>query len=753
MNKLFKNILYLSSLTLALAACQEEVVEPGEKDVDGCFGVYFPAQEDAVDLTLDPADPTSATITVMRKNAVGEITVPVTVQDTSGLFVYSPITFEDGQTETTFNVTFDEIGIGNSYLVSFSIDDPLYASKYSSNPASIDLKVIREKWNSLGVGTWDEEGYFEFGGVPDNVVIYQNDLDKNLYRIALKYPDPEKPSETYAVYSDDSDEYLTLRVLKTGDEYAGVKVTTDGLVAFNIFDTGIYNKNYPSSPIWFVHPSGFTSLASEDKWQHNKVLMYQNDKDKTPAGIQLAPYYYINGVGGWNYTQNDGIITIVFPGAVLTDYSVEIASGESADGEIPVEFTLGKDVAEAKYAAYEGELSKAAGERHANAIAKGTEESQAVPESGAVSLKFDKSGVYSVVAVTFDEKGAFQSSDVATFNYVAKGDEDNYAVNVSAGLELTSRYEPEGYSKLNSAQFYVYGKDLTALKAGIYQTEKLDMEKIDSIARAPKSVSDSLLNLANTTGWSDLATGLSPLTDYTLVVWASNGYASKVVTAEVTTEGLPRVKKGTGTYEYSLLFTNSDGSPYPDEGLSLYVDPNYKNTYVIPNWGYGVDFTFTYDASSGAVNVPVQATGAEGEDGMIYIGEAKMIFKPTASFYDKLVDSKYDTATGTFEFCVGYFDSEGAYAYGVETFKVDGNVAFTSAGKASARPYSVKLNNIGGKLRGSHVAVKKTASGMNFAGIRAEREVSSAEFSARAIRKGSVSREMKFTRISARITR
>ena len=747
MNKLFKNILYLSSLTLALASCQsEEKVAPGEQDVDGCFGVYFPAQEETTDLTLDPADPTSAKITVMRKNASGEITVPVTVQDTSGLFVWSPITFEDGQTETTFDLTFDNIGIGNTYQVSFTISDPLYASKYGANPVSLDFKVIREKWNNLGVGTWQENGLFTFDE-PDNVIIYQNDQDKSLYRIAMQYLD--ESGQPYAVYSEDSDEYLTFRILKAGDTFRTFKVEEDGLVVFDIFDTGIpYNAN--SANIWFVHPFSFGDKP--DAWSYNKVIAYQAD-GKTPAGIQLAPVYYISGTGSADYSQQDGIITIVFPGAVLTDYTVAVYSGESSDGEIPVEFALGKDVAAAKYAVYEGELSKAAGERHANAIAKGTEESQTVPESGAVSLKFDKSGVYSVVAVTFDENGAFQSSDVATLNYVAKGDEGNYAVNVSAGLELTSRYEPEGYTKLNSAQFYVYGKDLTDLKARIYPTEKLDMEKIDSIARAPKSVSDSLLNLANTTGWSDLETGLSPLTDYTLVVWASNGYASKVVTAEVATEGLPRVKKGTGTYEYSLLFTNSDGSPYPDKGLSLYVDPNYKNTYVIPDWGYGVDFTFTYDASSGVVNVPVQATGAEGEDGMIYIGEAKMIFKPTASFYDKLVDSKYDTATGTFEFCVGYFDSEDVYAYGVETFKVDGNVAFTSAGKASARPYSVKLNNIGGKLRGSHVAVKKTAQGMNFAGICAERDAASVEFSARAIQKGSVSREMKFTRISARITR
>jgi hypothetical protein len=27
----------------------------------------------------------------------------------------------------------------------------------------------------------------------------------------------------------------------------------------------------------------------------------------------LAPYYYINGLGGWNYTEYDGVVVITLP--------------------------------------------------------------------------------------------------------------------------------------------------------------------------------------------------------------------------------------------------------------------------------------------------------------------------------------------------------------------------------------------------------------------------------------------------------
>lgn len=726
MNKLFRNILFLSSLTLVLAACQEEKVEPGEKDLDGCYGVYFPAQDKAVKLVLDPAEPTSTKITVMRKNSEGEITVPVTVSDTSKLFKFAPITFKDGQAETTIDVTFDGIGIGNTYLASLTIEDPAYASKYNSNPISIDVKVLREKWNNLGVGTFDDQGAFMFEA-PENVIIRQNDLDKTKYRIYMKYPDPEKEGEEYAVFSEKSDEYLSLRILKSGEVLkstkAEFKVDKDGLVLFDIFDTGI-PSGAGAPNVWFVHPFNFSDPVN--LWYHNKVISYQAD-GVTPAGIQIAPNYYMGGPN-IDKSQEDGIITIVFPGAVLTDYTVKVSVGETVDGEIPVEFALGADVATAKYAVYEGELSKAAAERHVNAIVKGDEESKVVPETGAVSLTLDKSGVYSLVAVSLDDKNEFQKSAVSTFNYVAKGDEEKYPVTVSAGLELTSRYEPEGYTKINSALFYVYGKNLTEVKASLIPTAKLNPAKLDSLARDPKSVSDSILNLVNTTGWTDLFTELAPATDYTLIVWASNGYRSKVVTSEITTEGLARVKKGTGTYTYSLVFLDEDGKPQAVKGLGLYADPNYENAYVIENWGNGVELKFTYDAKSGEIKVPLQTTGAAGAAGVIFIQEAKDYFTPeTYKDYDKLPSSSY--ADGTYSFALAYFDEGGLYNAGVETFKLD--VAVESG--------SISSRNTGRVFKS--------------AGLCAERENVTANFVAREIPANSVVKKIEFAKKSAELVK
>lgn len=715
MNKYIKYFLCLSAASLAFAACQEEYEKPsvGEEDLDGCYGVYFPEQTDAVALTLDPAEATVATITVLRTNTNDAITVPVELSDTSGFFKADSVVFEAGEAETTFKVQFDGISIGVNYLASFEIKDPLYASRYAEGATSIDLTVIREKWNSLGWGTWYENGYFEFDA-PEDVEIFQNDNDSTSYRIAMTN------KKGAALYSDGQDTYFKFKLLLPGDkinedESNELKITKTGLVTFDIFSTGIYNPNYPSAPIWFVHPVSFSSLSgTESNYAWNKVLQYQ-DNGK-PAGIQFAPYYYINGVGGWNYTQYDDIIQVVFPGCTLVDYTVEAEAGESVDGELPVYFTLGADVDSVAYAVYEGTVSTAARERYVASISAGTEtNAKTLGDADAVSVSCDASGVYTLIAVAFDAEKKAQSSGYVQFNYVAKGDEETYAVDVKAGLELTSRYEAQGYTKLNSTSFYIYGSGLESVKYGLYKTSALaDVENLASLFDEEEAVSDSILNLVNTTGYADVITGLAPLTDYTLVVLGNNGYLSKAVTAQVTTEGLANIELCKGDYTYAQFF---DGT---DEGLTLYRNPNYENTYVIPEWGYGVDFTFTYDPSTGKVKVPAQFIGyTHASYGKVYVGELKDVVSEKSSAYQD-IESNYDADSTKFNFAVCYFVSAGVFGAGWEEFALEKAVTFSSVPKSAAKPYAVKMGVAHRELPAVSLKLDKKPVSFETAGLKVQ---------------------------------
>lgn len=740
MKNIFKYTLsFLAMSALMLSCAKEEEHQPGEPEVDGCYGVYFPAQE--TDLVLDPAEPTTASIAVMRTVTSGSITVPVTVSDTSGLFTVSELRFEDGQSESNINLTFDKIGVGTSYSLNFEITDPQYASKYNSNPIAIDFSVIREKWNLLGKVGFTENFMWGFTVESEHekaAEIYQNDNDKNLFRLENPF------SKRYTNFVDGSD-WFVFRILQPGDVvFSGTnvetKITQKDLVYYDDFNTGYTNTSY-GAKVWLMHPGGFKSYAkNQDGWSYNTVLQYQ--ENGLPAGVQIAPFYYMNGIGGWDGSQEASIV-ITFPGAVLTDYTIEAVAGETFDGDIPVDFTLGTDVASAKYAVYEGAISTAAKQKNAEAIADGTETSaKVVPESNSVELSFDKSGVYTLVAVSFDADGKAQENTSVEFCYVAKGDEDSYKVNLNAGLELTSRYAAQGYTKLNSALFYIYGKDLVEVRMGVFEASKLNGKNIGEVVASLPAIDDESLAAVNGDGYSDIATGLSPLTKYYLVVWGSNGYASDIVLAAVETEGLPKVKVGTGTFTYNFLFADEDEAgnviPVPDPGLEVFKDPNYENTYVIEHWGNDVDFTFNYDPATGKVTVPLNYTGADHSSyGSIYAVEAKSYFDPEKyEDYSKLVDSYYDASTKTFNFCLAYVVQAGYFGWTVEPFTLDQDVTFSSASaKAASRPQvSMKDFTFGKSLDFKKATLEKSVSPVGRpAGLSVEREVRSVNFSARAI--------------------
>ena len=188
MKNIFRYILALAAVSLTAVACVKEApFQPGDPEEEGCYGVYFPAQES--DLVRDPADEKTATISVMRTNTEGAITVPVTVVDTAGIFTVSPLVFEDGQTESSISLEFPDAEVGVTYELSLSIDDWQYASKYSSNPNTLSFSILFEKWNDLGVGTFTDvvvsQVLTNFDAISTDVHIYQNDADKTQYRIPM----------------------------------------------------------------------------------------------------------------------------------------------------------------------------------------------------------------------------------------------------------------------------------------------------------------------------------------------------------------------------------------------------------------------------------------------------------------------------------------------------------------------------------------------------------------------------------------
>lgn len=674
MKNIFKYILAAAAVSFAATACvQEEAHTPGEPEVDGCYGVYFPAQE--TDIILDPSDPTTYTIKAVRKESKGDINVPLTVVSETDVISVGDLAFENGQAESTITLDFSKSEVGVTYSCTIKIEDPQYASKYSVGSVAIDFQFCREKWNELGKVAVSEYYYWGMEIPSDHeaaAILYQNDLNKNLFRL-------ENPFAKRYTNFTDGDTWFTFRVLQPGDVlYKGqagyeTKITKSDLVYFNAFNTGYTHSNY-GAKILMCHPSGFEDYkGNQDAWAYSCVSQYQ--ADGTPGVVEIGCFYYMDGIGGWDGSQ-EPCMKIVFPGFVETDYSIEMEAGLTFDGAVPVAFYTGVDAAKIRFKAYEGRLNTAEKNKYIEALIAGTEEGtteiDAVaddPETEEAEyaeayLELAKTGVYTLVAATVDAEGNGQEGDAIEFTYVAPEDEEENAVVISCGVELTSAYEVLGKDRTNSAQVYITGEDVTELYYYMFPTSTVEKNGLEACVAAMKSnikpISEEELAEVNGSVYVKLVDKLTPKTAYTLVVYATNGYSEAVVTAEIETDGLPLIELGKASWKTEMW-------NIPENYLTdVVTDPNIKDEYRVyfdEQWFYCV-----VDKDKKTVNVPLQRMTGYDSSSSIYIIETRDFYKiMEKEGADELPVSSYSDQKDKLTLMVSYIvlsDADGKYLGG-----------------------------------------------------------------------------------------
>jgi hypothetical protein len=212
------------------------------------------------------------------------------------------------------------------------------------------------------------------------------------------------------------DPYIQLTILKKGETYRGVEITQDGLVGYGLLNTGYFHSTYEAD-VLMVYPGMFNSLQNEDVYAYNYVVEWQ--ENGLPGRIQLAPYYYMDGVGGWNNTTSDDIVIIDFPGYNPKDLSIEVdylgvLTDSQGQANAAITLTLGSDVTEAKAVVVSADADPDA---VADAIAAG--EMEATPIAAGynfVPIEEGLSGKLMVVSVVLDE-GAVKGLALNNFEY------------------------------------------------------------------------------------------------------------------------------------------------------------------------------------------------------------------------------------------------------------------------------------------------------------------------------------------------
>ena len=185
-------------------------------------------------------------------------------------------------------------------------------------------------WVYLGEATFTDNFLFE-DSAPCKV--YQSSSNPYMFRLTNPYGTMLKNADEAidAEYSED----FTLTLLQPNDKQGDVTITMNDLVYFSEIKTG-YRYTVYDAVICLLHPGEFSTLKYEDEWTYNKVLSYQ--ESGLPAKIQLAPNFFMYGVGGFNKTQSDDIIIIDFP--ISEGAGIKVVH-DTADAEVVGCYSIG----------------------------------------------------------------------------------------------------------------------------------------------------------------------------------------------------------------------------------------------------------------------------------------------------------------------------------------------------------------------------------------------------------------------------
>lgn len=662
--KLKFNILtYISAVlvSLMMSSCAEEILsEPGTVDNPDCYGVYFPTQSGTGDIQIDPNDPKSFTFKVRRTNTRGELTVPVTiVSEYEGVFSVSELFFEEDSPMAELKVYFPTVKKGVTYDCTLKIEGNEYISSYSQNPSFISFNVTCVEWKKLGTGKWRDGVFAEWFNLANpnleqDVEIYEREDMPGYYRIYDVY------GTTFVsnMFGMDASSVCIER------NYTYINATDPEKVWIPTFKTGVVlNAEYGEMSIG-------SYVAENDDFDPSISSVYGTLKE----GVIEFPANSIElhfALLGWYPTNSYGLHRVILPGYRAIDHTIEITAGiTNDDAELPVKVKIGQDIKTLKLHAVEGSLPGSEAALIAEQIANGTLQPSIkdMVGSGEISLKFDKTGIYTLIAVGLDKNGKMAQFVTEQLGY-KKNPEDEQVV-VNYGLITTDKYAPEGKTSENSLELYINGKNLKRVCVALHEKEKYETYTEDCLeALNNAQLSDESLALVNGNGLSLVQTGLVPGTEYVLLVKAYNGFSEVLNTCEAKTNG---------AWDYRLAYYTSDDVDM-DKMLNVISASDYYGTY---NY-YAIDYESSSRFCLGEVTISKSNATYYSTYPCVKITGLFPYIRTYYGVEDDGMDFFFDPESGAlynYQMCNDYFVFEGMYIYTDPMLYATNGAAYGGAG-------------------------------------------------------------------------
>lgn len=430
--KILSRILSIALLLPALSvfvSCSEEqdgyIPAPQEKGAQ----VYFNSDnassftvtdvQNTFELSLGRVD-TAETANYDLKVLADEATLPL-------FNIPGAVAFEEGEAfakiACTANTT--EMEYDKTYTVKVCVANAQDATLYGLDTLTISV-TCPAPWKSLGIGKiadfFYSDKYFE-------VEIQRNELQPSMFRVVSPYDQIMEDAELTP--NEGPSPYFEFEIVPAGSSL-GSRTFPEEFVYFPPTRTGhYYDDGTYSGEVYAYHTAHFNSnlCSDEEVCFYNKVVAYQEvNGEVIPAQVFLAPLYYIpkDGVNfDKSTTKTEGMIDIIFPGYVPSDYSVDLSySGifTTPDGTVHAvgNLNLGSDATDVKAIVMPLDVDAAA---VADAIAAGELEAMKV-EAGRIEVPFNAEelgGNNFQIIVTVLADGAVKTVAVASFEYYGGG--------------------------------------------------------------------------------------------------------------------------------------------------------------------------------------------------------------------------------------------------------------------------------------------------------------------------------------------
>ncbi len=669
--KKYINILFAATVAaFAVLSCstkEKDPFTPGDPEENGCYGVYFPAQDASGSHIYSPVQDPVIEIKVARKNTSGSITVPVVSEfSEDGIFKLDPVTFADGQAETTFNVSFPTAKEGTNYTASIYITDNQYAAKYSDQAMGIDFSVMRvemkdfmqEDGKEKAKVTFSDPAFFE---EIHDVYIKYYEVD------GVRYCETVGGTTVYSGNELDGEGPWGTDVQLKFKWYTNKKVTVKDVeydwIEVEASPTGFTSSGNPIYMGDYFHMRADMGLSNGD--YKDSYDRYTNGSDGyNPSyydghgGFIFNAAYWIHTTTSW-YGYRDETPLAIAEGYVRVDYGLELEADYSDEGVTPIYVEAGVDVDHIKYAIYEGELNSAQLASKLEGIKAGTEEVETFSDFeldeeekvkyATLAVELDKTGNYTFVAVAYDEKGEAQTDATITFRYISAEDSEEYAVDLNVFTEDT----PARYRELHKYDSFVvgiYGSGLTDVHMGIFTEEVFEEYGAETLFAAVKAddgdkpeftlSAEDVEKVNAAGGLYDVVDGLKGKTGYYVIVWATNGDLDAFAYDYYKTDPLPYVwnSLGTGTLTDGFFVDMFSDRPDYTVACDFYQEASDPGLYMIT--GFQQELSGAFFGMSKEDMAPYENGNWRNAEVVIDAHDPNAVFIATQD-YGVLVNSNY----------------------------------------------------------------------------------------------------------------